>query len=142
MSNGGCLVPGRNRPGEREWPGNKTLKASYADRERRDIALVDASSLALYLIFIRVEAPKIPGPALLCSAMSDEIKCNVTAVHYTDLSHEKFTTIWPRLPCHTVVISTYRLRLRGSGHSTLFFHIFLSPPDREIVTTLSDTIER
>lgn len=63
MSNGGCLVREKPFSGEREkeWLGNKTLKASYADRERRDVALVDASFLALYLIFIRMEAAKIPG---------------------------------------------------------------------------------
>lgn len=79
---------GENRPSEGEWPGNKTLKASYADRERGNIALVDASFLALYLIFIRIEAPlRYPGPGVyrgtLRRAMSDVIKCNVTAVHYT-----------------------------------------------------------
>lgn len=57
MSNGWLSSLWEKTTRAREWPGNKTLKASYADRKRRDIELVDASFLALYLIFIRMEAP-------------------------------------------------------------------------------------
>lgn len=81
----------------------------------------------------RIQGSRLPrvqvstGP--LCRAMSDEINCNVTAVHYTGLSREAITAISSRLSYHAVVISLIA-RDRGasadSGLFTLFFHIFLS----------------